>query len=108
MLIRRGTNPTIPITIPEEAFDTADIRALNVTFAQHRRPVIEKGLEDCLIDGQQILVPLTLKETLSLREGAEVEVQLRAIIEDGTTEGSYQASQIVEYAVGRILKEGEL
>ena len=103
-MISRGTNPPLTFTIPESAFCADDIEILHIAFCQNRQLVLEKRLEDCILAGQTITVPLSETETLRLNDRAELEMQIRAKLKDGQK----KASRIMRTEVGRILKDGEL
>ena len=95
----RGTTPTLLFTLP---MDSSRISALHLSFAQKGELVLEKTLEDCLLQGNTLQVTLTEQETLLFDEKRGlVELQLR--VGCGETK---MASNIMQVSVGRILKDG--
>lgn len=95
----RGTTPTLNFTLP---FDTSNITALSVAFAQDEVVVLEKTYHDCVMSGKEVSVALTEEDTLLLdQDKREVEIQLR--VGCGT---SRLASKIIKTSVDRILKDG--
>lgn len=96
----RGTTPTLTFNIP---FDTADITDLHIAFAQKKEVVLEKGLEDCVLNENTITVTLTEDDTLALTQNQNVEIQIRC-----ACNGTIMASTIMTTVVNRILKEGRL
>ena len=71
----RGTTPTITFTLP---FDGSGITVLNLCFAQKGEVILEKTLQDCVMEGSTLQVRLSEAETLLFdhRKGM-VEMQLR-------------------------------
>lgn len=101
--MRRGTTPTLTFTLP---FQTSLIRVGFVTFKQRGKIVLDKALDDsgvALVD-KQIQVTLTQAETLAMTTADTCKAQVRAILADGQT----LASEIVEFPVCEILKDGEI
>ena len=95
----RGTTPTITFTLP---VDGGSITALHLSFAQKGEILLEKGLKDCLLEGNTLQVGLTEQETLLFdAAGPMVEMQLR--VGCGATK---MASNIMRVSVERILKDG--
>ncbi len=95
----RGTTPTMTFTLP---FDTGGITALNLCFVQQGEIVLEKGMTDCVLEKNNLLVSLTEQETLLFEaDKGMVEMQLR--IGCGDTR---MASHIMRVSVEKILKDG--
>lgn len=97
----RGTTPNLEFTLP---FDTDIIKELYITFAQNSTVVIEKTIEDCACNGDCLSLKFTQKDTLSLKHGVVVEIQIRL----KTVNGEALASDIIKTSVSRILKDGEI
>lgn len=57
----RGTTPTITFTADK---DFSQFDKIEVTFAQHKKPIFTKKKEDCVINGKELAVKLTEAETL--------------------------------------------
>lgn len=96
----RGTTPTITFTLP---FSATTITDLNIAFVQMREIVLEKGLSDCTLQNNKIIVTLSEIETLKLQDLMMVDMQIRCAV--GNT---VMASQIISVSVNRILKDGVL
>lgn len=95
----RGTNVDLAFTLPDEmTFDTC-----YVTFSQYCKNLVEKTQDDCVIEGNEILVPLTQEDTLKFRAGRTVSVQIRGLV----GEVAY-ATKIIELEVKDILKDGQI
>ena len=93
----RGTTPTLTLTLSNELdFDT-----YYVTFKQEGFTVIEKTEETSTREGAVITVPLTQDDTLRLKDGVAVEIQVRGKI----GENAY-ATKIKKVYPEAILKEG--
>lgn len=100
--IIRGT--TSQIVLPIEG-SVPDFVALYVTFNQLGKTIIEKTLEDIIIDTDGfggITINLTQEDTLSFSDSSDVEVQIRG----KTASGDVYASDVEKISIGRILKEG--
>lgn len=99
--IDRGSTPTITYTLP---FPAERLEEAYITIVQDKGMVIEKQLEDMTIDGNQISVKLTQKETLSLtsESGAAMQLRYRDINGD-----SFPTEPIL-FTVGMLLKDGEI
>lgn len=108
--MRRGTTPTINISIDYASYDLA--RAW-ITIAQAGQIVIDKELtsegvtiEDVTDTGGNttavIHMTLSQEDTLALSAGATAELQVRALMNDE----SAGASNIFKLNVARILKDG--
>lgn len=96
----RGTTPTLVFTLPIEA---SSVTVLNIAIAQIGRVVISRSLDDVVIDGNDVKMTLTEEETLQLRAGFELSIQVRAGVGE-----SRMASQVFRVPVERILQEGML
>lgn len=103
--MRRGTTPTITATVD------ADLTGMTLylAFKQAGTPPIVKtdgDLEVTVEDGQTVIeCALTQAETLAMREGVDVKVQLRAVTNSGRTA---VASNVGTIPVSAILQDGEL
>lgn len=95
----RGTTPVLIVRLPREIeFDT-----LYLTFKQAGKTVVEKTLEEVMIDGMNIYVTLSQAETLAFNGLSDVLFQLRGKV----GERAY-ASNIVQCSVDDLLKDGEI
>ena len=104
--MRRGTTPTLTLTIPYEA---SEINSGYITFAQDGITILEKELSDeaIVISDQEIDIYLTQAETLAFKTtGTNRLVRLQCRLK--LTTGEVVASNIVEFYVRPILKDGEI
>lgn len=99
----RGTTPTLRFTLPE-SFLNIQISALYVSMAQSGRIVIEKNIDNLILDGQIITISLTQEETLKFKSDIDVEIQIS--LKDSSN--MVYRSNIVKTNVKRILKEGAI
>lgn len=85
--MRLGTTPRHTFTFP---FETDLIQELKITYAQNKKTVLEKYLDDCEVGQTSVSVSLTQEETFLFSENVNVEVQVRVL----TTSGDALASDI--------------
>lgn len=76
----RGTTPTHIFTVP---FDTSIIKEVRVIYKQGNQKVLCKGNTDVEMDEQTISLKLTQEDTLKLKHGQNVKIQLRILTNDG-------------------------
>lgn len=97
----RGTTPTLCFRMP---FDTDILQNAYVSFANEEdgNVIVEKTLEECEVDGNTLTLTLTQEDTLKLRGGCRVYIQIRA----KTKTGEAIASRIIDRRVEKILKDG--
>ena len=115
--MRRGTTPTHVFYIDDASLE--NIEELYITYAQGRRIILEKTLEDVELDTEEntISVSLTQEDTLKFKttqwsylypnenkKDIKVKIQIRLKYEDG----SAFASNIMLDDVDDILKDGEI
>ena len=96
--MRRGTTQQIIFALSEPI----DMAVLYITFQQGGKTVLEKTLDDVVIDGNNIIVDLTQEDTLALRASQTVYIQLR--IRD--TLDNAVASKVLRLYTDDVLKEG--
>lgn len=95
----RGTTPTHIFTIP---LDTSLLKEVVITYAQRDKPVVEKRMADCELNGKEIKVTLSQEDTLKFEERANgVRLQIRALTRDGVA----LASPIKPVSLREILNE---
>lgn len=94
----RATTPTHIFNLPIE---TSLIKELLITYSQRKTPVIDKQLEDCVLDGKTIAVTLTQRDTARFSDRRPVEIQLRVL----TTSDTALAGTITEVDVDRVLDD---
>lgn len=94
--MRIGTTPTHIFILP---IHTSVIENAVVTYAQNNIIVVEKGIDDCIMDANTISVQLSQEETLTFNYKENVKIQLRI----KTTDGKAYASQIYVDSVRQCL-----
>ena len=101
--MRRGTTPTLTFTTEYAA---ADIAACYVTFEQRGAVVLEKAMGDSgiTVSDNLITVNLTQEETLAMTTVDTCKAQIRIVL----TNGNAVASNIVQFCVCPVLKDGEI
>lgn len=97
----RGTTPTVVCTVP---FDPSVLDKLWITFSGNGREIFTLEKDDCTFVDNDIKATLTQAQTLMLKGGSYVEIQIRALTDDGVA----IASNILKEPVWRILKDGEI
>jgi hypothetical protein len=95
----RGTTPTISFNLP---FEVSNIKRIWVTFSQSNSEVLT--VEPTSLEGKTVNVRLTQRETLLFKPNSLVKVQLRIL----NTRGDALASQVINFHVNEILKNGEI
>ena len=108
--MRRGTTPTVVLTITNEDGTNCDLTSADnyVTFSEVGSDYeITKSGEDiaATVSGKATVISITLTqtETLGFSENRSVRVQVRSKIG-----GNVTASEIATFNVGEILLEGEI
>lgn len=95
----RGTTPIIKFNLPMKIeWDT-----LYITFKQGEDIVLEKTLNDVMINDSTIYLSLTQAETLSFSKSETIWVQIRGKVVD-----TAYASKIMRMSISDILKGGEI
>lgn len=74
--MRQGTTPTHTFLLP---FDSSNIKALEITYAQHDVVIITKRLDDCVLDGKVVAVELSQEETFEFDITTPIQLQLRVL-----------------------------
>lgn len=78
--IIRGTTPTNVFNVNVDLRDVEDIL---ITYSQKSEVVINKTISDAEITEDSVTVTLTQSETLKLDHVYDVQIQIRALFEDG-------------------------
>lgn len=94
--MRLGTTPKHTFTFP---FETSLIKEVKITYAQNKKTVLEKRLNDCEVEANSVSYSLTQEETFRFDSDAIVEVQARVL----TIGGDALASDIRIITAGRCL-----
>ena len=76
----RGTTPTHVFTLP---FDTSEVKAVLITYAQKQEVLFEKSTEDCVMNGNKVTVDLTQEETFEFNCTHSGQVQIRVLTDSG-------------------------
>ena len=104
----RGTTQNLVFNV---GIDTEEVSQLWLTFSHSNRlnaEIFTKEINDVVLDGTTITVPLSQEETLALNEynikEKVVYIQLRALLKDGQS----RVSKVVELTVEHLLKDGVL
>lgn len=92
----RGTTPTHVFTLSVEPDYFKNIR---ITYAQDDVVLFQKEKGDCEIEGYDVRTTLTQEETLMFDAKKHVQIQVKAI----TEEGKVEASPIMCVTVGKCL-----
>ena len=103
--MRRGTTPTLHVTVDADLTDME----LYLALKSGGRPLVVKRNRDMEVsveDGKtSIELRLSQSDTLAMKSGDKCEVQLRAVTDGGDTA---IATTIASIPVQRILQDGEL
>lgn len=99
--MRRGTTPTLTFNLP---FNVEEIRYCEIYFSQNDNLVIEKTMEDCVLEDNKLRVTLSQADTLLFDEDEKAEVQIRFVFTNGTVD----ATEVIKDKVKKILKDGEI
>ena len=97
--MNRGTTPTLVFDMP---FDVSAFPKVWVTFGQQGREIFTIEKSACRITETSIETTLTQDQTLKLKCGCNVEIQIRVL----SSENVAMASNILKTSVDRILKDG--
>lgn len=74
--MRIGTTPTHTFTLP---FDTEIVRAVEITYSQNGKVVLQKDERCCTLDGNTISTKLSQVDTFEFDECVNVEIQIRVL-----------------------------
>lgn len=97
-MIRKGTTPTQVFILP---FESSKITAAKITYKQGNDIVLEKRLNDCVVDTDKISVRLSQEDTFKFLSTKPVQIQLRAV----TVGGDVLATKIYQEQVEQSLDE---
>lgn len=70
----RGTTPTHTFTLP---FGREVVSDLRITYAQNKKDIITKRMEDIKFTDNEISIIFTQEETYQFEAGKEVQVQIK-------------------------------
>ena len=94
----RGTTPTHTFKIP---FDTNSISEVRVIYAQDDVVIFTKTEDDCVLEGDSIIVTLTQEDTFKFNHKRSVQIQLRVL----TAKGEVLSSVIENVGVSKCLDD---
>ena len=100
-MIYRGTTPKLKFKVK---FDTSLLDKAYITFFQKDRYAFEKDITACEVEENSLIVKLSQSDTLKLVSKYPVIIQIRALLNDGTS----LASKYMEKEVHDVLKDGEI
>ena len=95
--MKRGTTPTHTFTLP---FDVSAIEKMKILYAQDEQVKVTKTEADATLEGNIVSVTLSQEDTLALKCGKYVEIQLRVL----TAGNDAMNSDIIRVAVDRCLE----
>lgn len=96
----RGTTPQLEVIVT--GVDFTEVAELWLTIGQNGRPIVNKDLEDLMIEDNTIYVTFTQEDTLALRACSSTYLQLRVLMNDGTA----IATPVKKLNVNEIIKDG--
>lgn len=104
--MRRGTTPTIRVTVESDISDMT----IYLAFKQSGHVMVKSGDDlsvsyDSEADETTVECRLTQADTLSMKPGSDCEVQIRAVTDGGETA---IATTIGRVTISKILQEGVL
>ena len=76
----RGTTPTHIFNLPIE---TEQIKEIKIIYAQNDEILLCKKREDCELDGKTVVVKLTQDETFLFDCKKPVQIEVRALLDNG-------------------------
>ena len=77
----RGSAPTHTFTLPE---DVGVLKKIIIVYAQEDVEILRKTEQDCEINGNKVRLKLTQGETLLFDFNKNMQIQMKAVTEDGT------------------------
>ena len=78
--MRLGSTPKHEFALP---FDVSLVKEFKVTYKQNGKIILEKYLDDFVIDGNTLSVTLTQEETFLFAGGVKIELQARVLTMSG-------------------------
>ena len=92
--MKQGTTPTHTFLLP---FETSNIKALEITYAQQDTVILKKNLDACVLDGKVVTIELSQEDTFLFDTTTAVQMQLRVLT---TTDQAYAT----EIYIGKVAK----
>ena len=78
--MKLGSTPKHEFALP---FDVSLVKEFKVTYKQNGKIILEKYLDDFVIDGNTLSVTLTQEETFLFAGGVKIELQARVLTMSG-------------------------
>lgn len=78
--MRRGSTPTHTFTLPSDI--AGSLTAVEITYKQNGKVILQKRKKDCTIEGNVVAVTLSQEETFLFKDDAIVKIQIRVAIDD--------------------------
>lgn len=103
----RGTTPTLQFNLPFQASFIKSAQVLISYVDELKEVVIEKTLDECVLDGMSISTELTQEETLAFPAPVTAEVQLRVVVDKDGKDVAL-ATDVYKVKVKKLLKDGVL
>ena len=103
----RGTTPTLEFRLPFLASLIKSAQILVSYVDDYKEVVIEKKLDECVLEGTTISTELTQEETLAFPAPTTASVQLRVVV-DQDGKDTTLATDIYKVKVKKLLKDGVL
>lgn len=99
--LKIGTTPTHCFSLP---FDVSLIQAIEITYGQNGKVVLQKDERDCTMEGNTVSVELSQLDTFEFKGGENVQIQLRVL----DINGAVSASEIMCVSCQKCLSDGVL
>ena len=74
--MKQGTTPTHTFHLP---FDSSNIKALEITYAQHDTVLFTKEYADCILKDTTVTVELSQEDTFRFDITTPIQMQLRVL-----------------------------
>ena len=103
----RGTTPTLEFRLPFSASLIKSAQIMVSYVDNYKEVIIEKGIDECVLEGMTISTELTQEETLAFPAPITAEVQLRVVV-DRDGKDVTLATDTYKVKVKKLLKDGVL
>lgn len=96
-----GTTPTHTFNLPISA---EDIAAIRITYEENGKIVLQKETDDVTLQGNEVIVKLSQKDTLQFGSNVSVRIQVKI----RTTGGDVLVSKMIKKTTSVVLDKGEI